>query len=249
MCIDSFKNNLCKILDKGITIYSSGSSGDPKEFYQSPEKIKSANQAALTAQQITKNSRVYTCCKISHAGGLFAQTLPALSIGAHVDIEPFNAYQFTRKIKHYTHTHITPLHAKAIMLTKEFRNLDLSDIWITCGADPVTWDIVEEFVNRGATMMVNWGMSEVGPIAINTVFNDIKKVNQHKSLTPLDSTILGDTAWCDYKIVNNELFIKGDISIYEDWYPTKDRVVLVDNILFYKGRTNAEVNLCSPQKG
>lgn len=238
-----------KILKNGITISSSGTSGEPKEFFQSPEKIKMANQIAREAQKISSASLVYTCCKTTHAGGLLAQTLPALEIGARVDVTQFSAYSFIKDIGHYTHTHITPLHAKAIMLTKGFKDLDLRNLWVTCGADPVTWDIVEAFVGRGATMLVNWGMSEVGPIAINTMFDSMEKVNSYKSICPTDATILGDIVYCNYKIVDSELYVKGPISIYNDWYATKDKVIDKDGILFYQGRTNKETDLWTPHKG
>lgn len=235
-----------KIIQDGINIQSSGTSGAPKLFFQTPVKLKQANLVALDAQQITKSSRIYTCCKVTHAGGLLAQTLPALSIGASVDIVKFNAWEFVKVIKNYTHTHITPLHAKAIMLTKNFQSLDLSGIWITCGADPVTWDIIDAFVSKGATFMTNWGMSEIGPIAINKVFKDRSEVEYLKNI---NATILGDRFYCDWKIIDGELIVKGDISIYDDWYHTKDKVFLNSNSLFYTGRTNAEVNLWSPKKG
>lgn len=235
-----------KILQDGITIQSSGTSGNPKSFFQSPAKLYHANKIALEAQEITKSSRIYTCCKITHAGGLLAQTLPALSIGAQVDIVPFNAWEFVKVIKNYTHSHITPLHAKAIMLTKSFKDLDLTGVWITCGADPVTWDVIDAFVQKGATFMVNWGMSEVGPIAINKVFKDREETGQLKIN---NATILGDRFYCDWKIDNDELVIKSDICIYDDWYYTKDKVILQANMLYYTGRTNKEVDLCSPKKG
>jgi acyl-CoA synthetase (AMP-forming)/AMP-acid ligase II len=241
--------NYQKILKEGVIISSSGTSGKPNDFYQTTDKLIFANQIALQAQHITKQSRIYTCCKITHAGGLLAQTLPALSIGAHVDIEPFNAYEFVKKIKKYTHTHITPLHAKAIMLTKGFKTLDLSGVWVTCGADPVTWDIIEAFVDRGATFMTNWGMSEVGPIAINTVFTSLAQVKAIKNISPPDSTLLGNTFWCDWKIVNNELIVRGDLSIFNGWYPTKDLVVMKDDFMFYQGRTNKDIDLWAPKKG
>jgi len=237
------------IINNGITIYSSGTSGDPKPYFQSPDKIKNANIIALISQNINKLSRVYTCCKTTHAGGLLAQTLPALSVGAHVDIVDFNAYNFVRDINNYTHTHITPKHAKAIMLTKGFWSLDLSGLWITCGADPVTWDIIEAFVGKGATFMTNWGMSEVGPVAINNVFKDIETVKELKQSAPENSTILGSNKYCDYKIVNGELYVSGDICIYDDWYATKDRVIIQNDILYYTGRTNKDIDLWTPQKG
>jgi acyl-CoA synthetase (AMP-forming)/AMP-acid ligase II len=237
------------ILQNGITITSSGTSGSKKTFFQSPEKLKAANRIAIESQKITKSSKIYTCCKVSHAGGLLAQTLPSLEIGATVDIEHFSAYEFVKKIKNYTHTHITPLHAKAIMLTKGFKNLDLSGIRITCGADPVTWDIIEAFVSKGAIFISNWGMSEIGPIAINTTFDSLEKVVEYKNLCPSNSTILGDVAYCDYKVDNVELVVKGDICIYDTWYPTKDTVILINNKLFYTGRKNINVDLFSPRKG
>jgi acyl-CoA synthetase (AMP-forming)/AMP-acid ligase II len=238
-----------KILAEGITISSSGTSGSPKQFFQPPEKIKMANRVAREVQKISTSSLIYTCCKVTHAGGLFAQTLPALEIGSKVDIVQFNAYSFIRDIRKYTHTHITPLHAKAIMLTKGFEDLDLHNIWITCGADPVTWDIIEAFVERGATMLVNWGMSEIGPIAINTMFNSIEKVKSYKKICPPNATLLGDIAYCNYRIVNNELLVKGSISIYNDWYATQDKVTVQDGILFYQGRTNKEIDIWTPKKG
>ena len=241
--------NTQHILSNGITIHSSGTSGEPNAYFQSPAKIKIANELARDRQQIVKSSKVYTCCKISHAGGLLAQTLPALEIGAQVDIEDFNAYTFGRKIKNYTHSHITPLHAQAIMMTRGFHNLDLTGVWITCGADPVTWDIVESFVTKGAKFLANWGMSEIGPIAINTLFDSMEKVHYYKSLCPSNATILGDVAACDFKIVNDELCVKGDISIYNDWHATKDKVISVQGILFYQGRTNKEVDLWNQVKG
>jgi hypothetical protein len=238
-----------QILSNGITIHSSGTTGTATSYFQPPEKIKAANEIALLRQHISKSSKIYTCCKLSHAGGLLAQTLPALEIGAQVDIEDFNAYTFVKKITNYTHTHITPLHAKAIMMTKGFRQLDLTGVWVTCGADPVTWDIVESFVSKGAKFLANWGMSEVGPIAINTLFDSMEKVVYYKSLCPDNATILGDIASCDIKLVNGELFVRGKISIYDNWYATKDKVVSKQAVLFYQGRTNKEVDLWNPIKG
>lgn len=237
------------ILSNGITISSSGTSGSPKEYFQSPLKLRAANAVAIASQEITKDSRVYTCCKTSHAAGLLAQTLPALSIGAQVDIESFNPYSFVRKIHEYTHTHITPLHAMIIQQTRSFENLDLSGVWVTCGGEPVGWDIITAFVERGATFMTNWGMSEIGPTAINHVFRSMDEVNEMRSNSPNNATLIGTSSWCDVKVVDGELFVKGDICIFDDWYGTKDKVAMHNGALYYLGRTNKEVDLCKPTKG
>ena len=220
--------NLRKIINEGCVIKTSGTTGTPKDIIQTPEKLKAAYEIAIASQQLTSKSKVYTICKTTHAGGLLAQTLPAFRIGAEVSIETFNAFSFCREIKKYTHTHITPGHAQLIMRTKGFKDLDLTGIWITCGSDPVEWNIIEAFVNRGATFMANWGMSEIGPCVINKRFEPYELCNSEN--------IIGDKYWCDVEIVNQQLFVQGELCVYSGWFATKDRVYEDQGTLYYKGR-------------
>lgn len=224
--------NLRKIINEGCVIKTSGTTGTPKDIIQTPEKLKAADEIAIASQQLTSKSKVYTICKTTHAGGLLAQTLPAFRIGAEVSIESFNAFSFCREIKKYTHTHITPGHAQLIMRTKGFKDLDLSGIWVTCGSDPVEWNIIEAFVNRGATFMANWGMSEIGPCAINRVFRNIEDIETVKD----EQTILGTLEWCETKIIDSELHVRGDICVYDGWFATGDLVKRQNGILYYIGR-------------
>ena len=224
--------NLTKILSDGCTIATSGTTGIPKEIIQSPTKLKAADEIAIKCQEITPDSKIYTICKLDHAGGLLAQTLPAVRIGAEVTVEPFNAFRFCREIKKYSHTHITPGHARLIMRTKGFKDLDMSGVWVTCGSDPIDWNIIESFVERGATFMANWGMTEVGPCAINHVFRTIEDVQEVKD----ENTILGTNEYCETKIIDNELYVRGDICVYDDWFATGDLVELKGDVLYYLNR-------------
>ena len=218
------KNSLALILKNGIELSSSGTTGPPKQIYQSPTKLKNANKVARECQKISSKSKIYTVCKMEHAGGLLAQTLPAFEIGADIDIEKFNAYKFCKKITNYTHTHLTPSHAKAIRLTKSFKNINLKGVWITCGSEPVEWGLIIDFVKKGCNFMVNWGMTEIGPCAINTVFKNIETVIEYKKRS-LKGTLIGDRIYCDTKIQNNTLHVKGKISVYNNsWFNTKDIV-------------------------
>lgn len=231
-----------KILSTGITLASSGTTGTPKEIFQSPEKLRASNLSAIDSQQITYKSRIYTVCKMAHAGGMLAQTLPALSIGCDVLIEDFNAYKWVKNVKFCTHTHLTPKHCKAIMGTKGWQTLDLNGIWITCGSDIVEWYVINAFVKKGATFMTNWGMTEIGPCAINTVFDSVDKVEEYRSkiVHGIDGQaslpILGDRFYCDYKVVKGELYVKGDICVYNEWFDTGDMVEFTKECLFYRGR-------------
>ena len=241
--------DLQKILNEGITINSSGSSGPSKPFFQPPKKIRAANKVSRLVQGLTGNSRIYTVAKTGHAGGLFMQTLPGYEVGSRLKIETFNAYDFVKEITNHTHTVLTPKHIKAIMLTKGFRDLDLTGITIVTGSDPVQWDIIETLVAKNCRLITTWGMSEIGPMAITHTFNSIEEVNKIKEICPEGATILGSNFHCEYKIENEELVVKGDICIFDDWYYTKDKAVEVNGILFYTGRTNLDVDFDNPMKG
>jgi acyl-CoA synthetase (AMP-forming)/AMP-acid ligase II len=219
-----------QMLITGTAISTSGTTGDPQLLLQDSHKLKAANRVAIDSQELTKSSRVYTVCKLAHAGGLLAQTLPAIELGADVVVDSFNAYKWVREIKKYTHSHLTPDHAIAIMKTKNWRTLDLTGIWITCGSNNVPWDIITAFVEKGATFMANWGMTEIGPCAINTVFKTLDKIEEYKR----ELTIVGDRFYCDTTIgPDGQLYVKGDISIHgNNWYATKD-IVKVDNNSYY----------------
>ena len=228
------KNNLDHWLKYGGMLRSSGTTGKPKDIYQSVDKIHNANKVALDSQEITSTSKILTVCKTQHAGGLLAQTLPAHSIGCEVDIKAFNAYEFNKIIHNYTHTHLTPDHCKAIMHTKSFLNANYNGLWITCGSDKVHANIIKSFVERGAVFMSNWGMTEIGPCAINKVHRKIEDINFDET----NGTVLGNRFYCEYKIKDGELHVKGNISVFgNEWYNTKDLVNQVDNTLYYIGRT------------
>ena len=222
---------MIEYLTRGTELSTSGTTGRPKKIFQDPYKIKHSNFIARKVQNITKNSRILTVCSLKHAGGLLAQTLPAYEIGASVTIEPYNAFRWVMEIEKYTHSHLTPRMAEAIIKTKSFRKLDLSGITIMCGSDPVHEYEINCFLEQGATFIANWGMTEIGPVAINKTFQPGDVAENYK-----EYTILGDTFHCDYKIRDNELHVKGAICVYPEWFATGDLVHEEAGTLYYIGR-------------
>jgi acyl-CoA synthetase (AMP-forming)/AMP-acid ligase II len=228
------KKTLSNILKDGTDLNSSGTTGPQKTIFQTPEKLYFANRAAVECQNLTPDSKVFTVCKMAHAGGLLAQTLPAHSIGASVTVTDFNAYSFSREIVKYTHTHLTPGHGRILALTKGFSSLDLTGIHVTCGSDPVPWGMIISFVSKGATFTTNWGMTEVGPCAINTTFTNLDQVEDFRSRSIKGSTLMGHKTYCSVDIRDGELFVKGNISVYGDnWFATGDMVTVNNNGEFY----------------
>ena len=229
--------NWQQYLEEGFTLASSGTSGAAKSIYQTPEKLAAANRVAIEAQRITPDSRVLTVCRMTHAGGALAQTLPALSIGAHVDIAPFNAFSFLRNVAGYTHTHLTPMHCELVMHTRSFRKADLSGLFVACGSDRVPYEIIEAFVARGAVFMCNWGMTEIGPITINTVFDSLDKVVEYRAHAINGASLLGDRFYCETKVKDGVLYVRGECCVYEGWFCTGDRVAVNEyDAMYYLGR-------------
>lgn len=237
-------------MKNGITIYTSGSSGDPKEIYQPPKKIQCDAQNACEVQGITQDSKIYTCLNPRKAGGLFAQTIPGLLAGADIDLEKFNAYRYVKVADKYTHTHLTPLQAKGVMKTKGFANLNLKGKTFLIGSEPVTYDIIENFLERGATVITIWGMTEIGVNAILHKFKSVFDLTAVKVRAPENTTVLGNIVYCDFRIDDeNCLWVKGDICVYDKWYNTKDQVIYNDGLLFYTGRKDTPVDFNKPRKG
>tara|TARA_A100001011_G_C14134325_1_gene766859 strand:+ start:53 stop:754 length:702 start_codon:yes stop_codon:yes gene_type:complete len=229
--------NLIEILNKGCIIHTSGTTGPSKPIEQPIDKIRSANKIARDVQMITKDSKVYTVCSMNHAGGLFAQTLPAIEIKAQVHTELFNPFKWVNSIKDFTHSHLTPAMAKAITKTKSWKNIDLTGKIIACGSDRVPASIVNKFVEKGCTFITNWGMSEVGPIAINKTFTPASSEAKDLDIDGRTCTLMGDEVFVETRISKwNELSVKGDISVYKDWFATGDVVKFVEGQYWYYGR-------------
>ena len=236
--------------DAGIVVCTSGTSGKPKAVYQPPKKIHSNNRAACRVQGITRNSKVYTCLNPIKAGGLFAQTIPALSVGATVDLDKFNPYEYTRVVNKYTHSHLTPYQAKGVIMTKRFKRLNLTGHTFMCGSEPVTWDIIEAFIERGARVICIWGMTEVGVNAIMHIFENMNDVKEWQVKAPPNTTILGNIFNVGFSVEDNDcLMVKGDLSVYDEWFNTEDLVTMQNGALWYKGRLGVPVDFNKPRKG
>lgn len=225
------------ILDNGTTISSSGTTGEPKMVYRSPVNLKECIAVALKAQNITSDSRILTVTRMTHAGGLLTQTLPAYSIGAKFKVQQFNAFTFLDDFSSFTHTFLAPAQMTALMNTKRFADADFSGKRILGGSDPMSWEMIESFVERGAIVQPNWGMSEIGPITINVEFDNMDKVQEYKKKCPDNHTVMGDTFYCDWKIIDSELHVKSPMCIYDDWFATGDLVSTDSSgIMYYHKR-------------
>jgi hypothetical protein len=116
----------------------------------------------------------------------------------------------------------------------------MQGLFVACGSDNVSFDIIEAFVQRGAIFMCNWGMTEIGPVAINTVFTSMEQVKAYREQAPVQGTLMGDRMFCDYRLQDDELWVRGDICVFPDWFNTRDRVVAnAQGALYHVGRSQS----------
>ncbi len=227
-------------LVEGAWVTSSGTTGLAKKIFRSPENIRKCNQVAVRAQNITPQSSIYTVTKMTHAGGLLAQSLPAISVGADLTIEKFDPYRFLSVFKDHSHTFLPPAYMLALTKTKQFQNYDFSGKRILTGSSPITSSLMKKYLLRNAVVQPNWGMSEVGPITIYSIIKDLSDLERLNKKRPEQTTLLGDIFEIEYKVLDSELWVRGDLCIQESWFPTGDLVKVVDEVLFYVGRKSFE---------
>ena len=219
-----------QILTDGCTITSSGTTGHPKQIFRTPENLEACNKVAIEVQMLTPKSKVYTCTRMTHAGGLLLQTLPAFTLGCDIKITSFNAFKFIKEFSEYTHTFLPPQMCEAVMKTKSFADCNLKGKIVCMGSDIIPSEHIQEFVDKGATVIANWGMSEAGPNVINKAFT------QEDYIFSQDG-FMGDNFCCDTKIdKNGELHIKGNICVYDDWFATGDIVKQENNGYYFVQR-------------
>lgn len=219
-----------------LIMYSSGTLSN----IQNPIKITEQHiitnaQNAIESQFITENDTILTVCSLNHTGGLNAQTIPAILQGCHVIIEPFDVRTFFASAKKYkiTITHLIPKMAKVLMRLKS--TIDHKFKVVTCGSDCVDRNMVEFFLSYTDKFIINYGLTQAGPIIINHKFDSSSDLSIFNK-----GVVLGSQIWCDYKICDNELLLKGkNISTEQVWLSTDDCIDIVDNFFIYKGRKSA----------
>lgn len=227
----------------GIYLFSSGSTGKRKPIFLSEEMILSNASNAIECQTIDEYDNILTVCSLNHTGGLNAQTIPGLLVGAHVIVEEFNAFNFFKKLQQHqiTLTHLIPLHIDALVKVKNKTKLDHLRL-VVAGSDCVYPAHIKFWLELDTEFMINYGMTEAGPIILNHTFNKNSDLSVYNY-----GVVLGNTAWCEYKIIDGELFLKGKSINTNDWLATGDCVQQQDDWLLYQGRKSAGCKIIPKQ--
>ena len=213
---------------------TSGSTGVSKFVRQPARMIYSNLLNAIKLQKLTREDRILTVSSLFHAGGIHVQTLPGLYAGATVDIHKFTPSIMNKKP--YTVTHLIP--RQAALLVKAFKQNKVnfkSYRLIVCGSDIVSRRVVDFFIKQVDEFIVNYGMTEAGPIIINHSFKSNQELDKIYSETGRGH-FLGTNCWCDYKIINEELYLLGENVCSNNFLRTGDKVKQIDTRFYFNGR-------------
>jgi len=218
-----------------LHLYSSGSTGKRKSIKISESMLFSNYENSVKSQEIDHSDKILTVCSMNHTGGINAQSLPGLLTGCHVIVKKFNPYTFVNIIKEHniTITHLIPVMIDALTKLKNF-NFDSNLKLVVAGSDCVKKDHAELFLKNKIPFMINYGLTEAGPIIINHKFKTAEELEIFDHGIPL-----GKNIWCDHKIIEKELHLRGKCVNTDRWLSTGDCVYENDGWFMYQGRISA----------
>jgi acyl-CoA synthetase (AMP-forming)/AMP-acid ligase II len=226
-----------------IVLYSSGSTGSRKQIFVPEEMILKNADNSVKCQNLSKDDKILTVCSLNHTGGINAQTIAGLTVGAHIIVKEFNPFNFFKilETEKITVTHLIPIMIDSLIKVDNARYLEDLRI-VMAGSDCVYKHHVEFWNNLSVDFIVNYGLTEAGPIIIN------HKFTKGSSLDVFDQGVpLGTDVWCDYKINDGELLLKGKEVNSEEWFKTGDCVEVYKNWILYKGRKSAGCKIVPKQ--
>lgn len=153
--------------DAWYLLYTSGTTGSPKAVIQT-YGMALANYVNISqAMGLRADDSTLNYLPLFHTGGINLTTLPALIMGSRVLVTP--GFDLDRTIGLLEAGELdtffgVPAIYQAISLHPRFETMDLSPVrcW-GCGGAPMPAALLQQFADRGATVLNGMGMTETGP--------------------------------------------------------------------------------------
>ena len=153
-----------------MRVYTSGTSGEPKAAVHTQAGMLANIDMALAVQGLTAADRVLAVLPLFHVGGLCIQVLPALVVGAAVNLHGrFDAAAWLQDVATWRPT--TSLLVPAVMQTllahADWPAADLSGLrFVNSGSQRVPVALIQAFHARGVPVAQVYGSTETGPFSI-----------------------------------------------------------------------------------
>lgn len=150
-----------------ITLFTSGSTKEPKEVSYSYADMKLAIYRSIYELKLTDKDIVLDVFPHNTIAHYTVTALPAYLSKAKCISAVFNPYTYLQLVNKYKPTYIAlvPRHYELLKLTKEWATIDLSSVrYMVLGSGKISQDIIDDFKSKGVKTVANWyGMTEMPP--------------------------------------------------------------------------------------
>lgn len=156
--------------DPALLVYTSGTTGRAKGAVHTQATLAANARLGVDAHEMTPDDRILTFLPLFHVGGLNNQTLPALSIGATVILQPRfapDAALAAIERERPSIVLLVPAVMKAMIEHPRWAAADLSSLRLAmAGSSVVPVDLIRAFHARGVPVGQIYGSTETGPVSI-----------------------------------------------------------------------------------
>ena len=153
-----------------MRVYTSGTSGEPKAAVHTQAGMLANIDMALAVQGLTADDRVLAVLPLFHVGGLCIQVLPALAVGAAVNLHPrFEASAWLQDVATWrpTTSLLVPAVMQSLLAHADWPAADLSGLrFVNCGSQVVPVALIQAFHARHVPVAQVYGSTETGPFSI-----------------------------------------------------------------------------------
>jgi fatty-acyl-CoA synthase len=164
------------LADPVLMVYTSGTTGQPKGAVHTQSSLLYTVLNGVAHQDLSRADRVLTVLPIFHVGGLNIQTLPALYVGASVELQRrFDPGACLAAIaaNRPTQTLLVPAVMDAVLNHPQFESTDLNSLQgINSGSSVVPPHLIQPFLDRGIPVGQVYGSTETGPTAVVLRYED-----------------------------------------------------------------------------
>jgi acyl-coenzyme A synthetase/AMP-(fatty) acid ligase len=200
-----------KITMSKLTLYTSGSTKEPKEISHDWDFINECAKRSINELGLTSSSVVLNVLPYSVIGYFTITAYPAMLVGANLINANFDPYTYIKLFNKFRPTHIGLInrHYEVLKNIKGFESLDMSCVeYMTTGSDNVTEEFINAFLSRGVKKIGNWyGMTEFPP-PVMIAYNGLAftKVIEPNQVTYIDNECIING------IPTGDIFINGKFS-------------------------------------
>jgi fatty-acyl-CoA synthase len=211
-----------------LMVYTSGTTGRPKGAVHTQRSLLFTVLNGVAHQDLHAGDRVLTFLPIFHVGGLNIQTLPALYVGASVELvrrfDP-GAVLGAMRARRHTQTLAVPATMAALLDHPDVGTVDWSGLrGLNSGSSVVPPALIERFHRLGVPVGQVYGSTETGPTAVVLRFEDALDHVGSCGKAALHSEL---------RLVDGELWVRGP-HVFDRYWDDPDATAAVFDDGWYR---------------